>query len=436
MSIQVFNDPSLPDMLCYFNAAGDSVVTAPGGIVSSVTDGYGGALTAVPRDGTEHIYHDGTTGINNCPAFYDDGTGGAQGLVIDVTPAYDEVAGGLTIVMLEQRNQKNNGQNSFETSGAGGRSMRVRRNGEDYSFNVTDKSITTSSPIEPNAGIVIVARHIGTTDSAQFKTDRETSSWESVVGGAALQTALNKIVLFNEDGANDALRGRIAIFCAYKGTLDDTQVGEVIDLMHHWQNEGSAPTPSLPEVTSITPSTQTVQAPAGFTLTASVTGDPAPTLQWSTNASGSYQDIPGATSSNYTADSTAPDGSDTGTYKLIATNASGPGENAATVTVTPQGQPDTSATFGPVATVDKSATLQWLWSTAEAGQPWNDIDGATPLPATIQWSLSDGVQKGNQLNIDSATAVQVVYLRCKATTSYEPGGIFSSINTLTIVEES
>jgi alpha-tubulin suppressor-like RCC1 family protein len=94
------------------------------------------------------------------------------------------------------------------------------------------------------------------------------------------------------------------------------------------------PTPAYPVYVSH-PASQSVAVGATATFSVSVTGTPAPSLQWqvSTDGGATWTDIPGATGSSYTTPATS-SGDNGKLYQVVATNASGTAYSAsATLTV-------------------------------------------------------------------------------------------------------
>jgi hypothetical protein len=82
--------------------------------------------------------------------------------------------------------------------------------------------------------------------------------------------------------------------------------------------------PDVAPVFTSQPGNQTVTAPGVATFTVTVTGSPAPTLQWqrSTNGGNTWGDLAGATSSSHTTPATT--GADNGTqFRAVATNTAG-----------------------------------------------------------------------------------------------------------------
>lgn len=90
----------------------------------------------------------------------------------------------------------------------------------------------------------------------------------------------------------------------------------------------SAPVEAIVPSITLDPVSQTIATGASFTLTATATGSPTPTLQWYKGVTA----LPGQTSSSYTVGSATVD--DAGSYTVVATNAVGSDTSAAaTITV-------------------------------------------------------------------------------------------------------
>ncbi len=110
--------------------------------------------------------------------------------------------------------------------------------------------------------------------------------------------------------------------------------------------EPEEPTAVAPAVTT-QPASVTVAAGATATFTAAASGTPVPSVQWQSKVGvGSWVDIEGATAPTYAAASVAESASGT-QYRAVFTNAAGDAQtNAATLTVTPAGDPGLPETGG------------------------------------------------------------------------------------------
>ena len=448
MSIMRFDDDSLPSLVCYFNAGeGTEFITfGSGDTVISVADAYGGPVTAVSKQAEypdNHMYYDEATKINNCPTFYMPYSGSAySGFEIDLNPVLDTTSGFTVASLIQRHSTSNYGTNwfaSYENSTI--QRYEVTRNGEQIRAVLgTGGTFDTGLPCpaaEPSVEMLT------TTGQEGGGTFRANGSPVPLTPYQASPWQLNRCFWPCNRGTG-RVQGRAALVVIYDGPLDATQQADVEELIQYWSEYGHAPDVNEPiTITGIT-SAQTVDTPNGAEFSVTATGTPPKTHLWEAetspgvweDASTAFASAPVSTSDGLSIASTS-SGDPSGTIRVTVDNAENQPKIATTSLTINSTEIPTNTSFGPVATVDKSAILQWVWSTAETGQPWNDIDGSTPLDPSIQWGIdTDGAQPGNLLNILSATAAQVVYLRCKATTNYEPGGIFSYVNTLTIVEAS
>lgn len=140
------------------------------------------------------------------------------------------------------------------------------------------------------------------------------------------------------------------------------------------------------------PKDVTVNSGDTATFTTTVTGSPAPTLQWqvSTDGGTTWTTVSGATGDSYTTGVLTAANS-TNQYRVVATNTAGTvNSNSATVTVTPEPvapvvttpPSDVTTTAGSTATFTVTTTgtpvpaVQWQIST-DGGTTWVNIDGAT-----------------------------------------------------------
>jgi pectin methylesterase-like acyl-CoA thioesterase len=137
-----------------------------------------------------------------------------------------------------------------------------------------------------------------------------------------------------------------------------------------------------------------------ITLPATVSGAPAPSLQWlraglslSDGATGNGSTISGSTSSTLTIANAAT--ADSGYYSLVASNAAGMVTNTIYVTITSQQAPiitgpvnqtvvqGSNATFTVSISANPAATLQWLDNT---GTPISGATGNTLALTNVQYS--------------------------------------------------
>ena len=152
------------------------------------------------------------------------------------------------------------------------------------------------------------------------------------------------------------------------------------------------------------PTSQTAAAGAIVTLTASASGQPAPTVQWQVSVDGgqTWSDVVGATSDNY---SFAADASENANeYRAAFTNAVGSAlssvatlavSGAPVVTEQPQDQSvaaGQTATFSAAASGNPAPSVQWQVS-SNNGASWQPISGAIAdtysFAPTAQQNLSE-----------------------------------------------
>lgn len=138
------------------------------------------------------------------------------------------------------------------------------------------------------------------------------------------------------------------------------------------------------------PANQTVAAGATATFSVTVTGIPAPTVQWqvSTDGGNTWTDIPGATSASFTTPAAA-NGDNGNQYRAVATNTASPGgvpSNGATLTVSgaslatsPYGK--ISALYEHVCAVTAAGQLR-CWGSGIIGQLGNG-GGSSPTPVLV-----------------------------------------------------
>ena len=157
-------------------------------------------------------------------------------------------------------------------------------------------------------------------------------------------------------------------------------------------------------------------------ITATVEGEPAPTLQWQKNVDGAWQDLADATNSELSI--AAATLADAGEYRVVVTNGYGSVESntvsveivaleAAVIVTGPTDQTveeGQNATFTVEATGVPAPTFQW--QTQREGE-WVDIDGATNASYVVEHAaieldsteyrvvVSNGV--GDAANSDAAT---------------------------------
>lgn len=160
------------------------------------------------------------------------------------------------------------------------------------------------------------------------------------------------------------------------------------------------PAPLVPAFTA-QPADITVTAPASATFSVTVSGVPAPTLQWqlSTDGGSTWNDIPGATGASYStgASTTLQSGH---RYRVVASNSTGsalsnpalltvnPAPVAPSIAVQPADQTVTepaAATFSVTAGGSAPLTYQWQRNVAST---WTNITGANAAsyttPATVR----------------------------------------------------
>jgi large repetitive protein len=179
------------------------------------------------------------------------------------------------------------------------------------------------------------------------------------------------------------------------------------------------PAPAAPVFTTH-PATQTAVTGSTVTLTAVVTGYPAPTLQW-------YQDnapLSGKTSS--TLSITNVQSADAGAYTVVATNASAPSgvsSNAATLTVN-------EAPVAPVFTTQPGA------QTVTIGDDVAFTVAVTGNPSpTLQWYKNNAIlsgQTGLTLSLANVQLTDAGTYTVKAFNSSAPSGVSSNSAALTV----
>jgi hypothetical protein len=189
-------------------------------------------------------------------------------------------------------------------------------------------------------------------------------------------------------------------------------------------------------VFSTSPVPRTVNTGQPVTFMCSVTGIPAPTLQWrvadASLATPVFADIPGATSTSYTLATTTP--ADTNhLYAVVARNSVVPaGVSSATALLTVSSAAPTfslapasqtvalgqSVTFTCAATGIPAPTLQWCVADAALSTPiFVDIPGATSSSYTLATAT---VSDTNRLYV------------CVAHNSIAPAGVLSAAALLTV----
>ncbi len=156
------------------------------------------------------------------------------------------------------------------------------------------------------------------------------------------------------------------------------------------------PAPMAPQFTQ-QPTDRSVIEGATAVFTATVTGTPAPTLQWqrSTDAGTTWGNLAGAVGASYSTGSTtlSQDGE---RYRLVAINSSGTAQSDAarlTVTAAPQApaiftqptsqvvSPPAPATFTAAASGVPTPSWQWQLST-DGGTTWANVSGANAASYT------------------------------------------------------
>lgn len=173
------------------------------------------------------------------------------------------------------------------------------------------------------------------------------------------------------------------------------------------------------------------------TFSASVSGNPAPTLQWqrSNDAGTSWSNIASATSSSYTTPAVVA-GDDNAQFRLVASNSEGSvTSDVVTLTVTaapsapvfttqPQNASVTvgnSAHFSVAASGVPTPTFQWQLSTDD-GASWSNVNGATSAgydtPATVAGDNGKqyrAVASNTEAAVSSDTALLTVTAALTAT---------------------
>lgn len=173
-----------------------------------------------------------------------------------------------------------------------------------------------------------------------------------------------------------------------------------------------SPAPAAP-VIATGPASITLGVGASGSFSATVTGQPTPTLQWqvSTDAGATFTNINGATQSSYLFGN-AQIGQDGARYRVVATNSQGSATSAAatlSVLALPAfTQQPTAAWWHPgvvpayyLAGVSGSgATLQWQTS-RDGGTTWADVAGATGTSLQLS-SVADA--NVNQVRVGATNA--------------------------------
>ncbi len=219
----------------------------------------------------------------------------------------------------------------------------------------------------------------GTTPTYQWQrsTDGGTT-WANIAGAtaASYSTGATTVAMSGE-------RYRVVVSNS-AGTVTSTAVALNV-----------SPAPAAPAI-SVQPSNQSATVGGAAVFTVTVTGQPAPTLQWQRSTNGAtWTDIGGANAASYNtgAVTLAQSGE---LYRVVATNASGSATStAATLTVNPapaapaittQPAPQSviapaPATFTAAASGVPTPTWQWQVST-DGGTTYSNIVGATSATYT------------------------------------------------------
>ena len=190
-------------------------------------------------------------------------------------------------------------------------------------------------------------------------------------------------------------------------------------------------TPVLPTVAYSAPSSADVGV--AYSLNATVTGLPAPTIQWSVEGT----NVAGATSATFVWTPLAVDAGQTRTVTCTVINTAGSATSATGIPVAGQAPAFTQhpanvsaatngwSTFTVLATGTPTPSLQWQTST-NAGTTWTPVSGGTAASVTVQ---APGTVPGTVPGI-------MPQYRCVATNGVGAGTATSTVATLTVTATS
>lgn len=262
----------------------------------------------------------------------------------------------------------------------------------------------TSSAARLTVTAAPVAPAISVQPANQTVTEPATATFSVTASGTALhyqwQSSADGGVTWSDiSGATSSSYTTPATAAAASGTQLHVVVSNTADTVTSSAATltiNAAPSTNTAPAFTAQPADQSVAEGSAATFSATVSGTPAPGLQWqrSNDAAASWSDIPGATSASYTTSATvaADDGAQ---FRLVATNSEGSvPSNAAMLTVAAASQPaittqpqdstvvsGNTATFSAAASGTPTPTWQWQLST-DGGTSWSNITGATSASYT------------------------------------------------------
>jgi hypothetical protein len=239
----------------------------------------------------------------------------------------------------------------------------------------------------------------GTTPTYQWQRSTDGgNTWVAIAGATAASYTTGPTTT-----AMDGERYRVVVANS-AGTLTSAAVTLTVN-----------PTPAAAAI-SVQPANQAATAGSAAIFSVSVTGQPAPTLQWQRSTNGStWTDIPGANGASYNTGPVAL--SQNGElFRVVATNASGSVTSSpATLTVTPAAaapvittQPaaqnvvaPATATFSAAASGVPTPAWQWQVST-DGGTTFSNIVGATS--ATYTTPATSAADDGKRYRVVASNA--------------------------------